>query len=154
MSINKPEKGSDPRIITISTKLLSMMNNLDKNKTRIFPITSKMARNNISKLRKTLARKLNNPRFHKIHLHTLRHYKATMEYHKTKDILHVQYILGHRNILNTMIYINIERAVFTQTDNTYTCKTAKTIEEATQLIENGFEYITEMDGLKIFRKRK
>ena len=36
----------------------------------------------------------------------------------------------------------------------YTCKTVTNIKEATQLIENGFEYITEMDGLKLFRKRK
>jgi hypothetical protein len=36
----------------------------------------------------------------------------------------------------------------------YTCKTAKTLEEATLLIEDGFEYVTEMDGVKLFRKRK
>jgi hypothetical protein len=28
------------------------------------------------------------------------------------------------------------------------------IEEATALIEAGFEYVTEMDGVKVFRKRK
>lgn len=36
----------------------------------------------------------------------------------------------------------------------YTCKTATNIKEATQLIENGFEYITEIDEIKLFRKRK
>ena len=36
----------------------------------------------------------------------------------------------------------------------YTCKTAKTVEEAIMLIEAGFQYITEMEGLKIFKKRK
>jgi hypothetical protein len=41
------------------------------------------------------------------------------------------------------------------TQNTeYIVKTATNIQEATQLIENGFEYITEMDGTKLFRKRK
>ncbi len=39
-------------------------------------------------------------------------------------------------------------------DKEYTVKTAKTAEEARKLIENGFEYVTEMDGLKLFRKRK
>ncbi len=36
----------------------------------------------------------------------------------------------------------------------YHCKTATNIEEATQLIENGFEYVTEIDGTKLFKKRK
>jgi len=37
----------------------------------------------------------------------------------------------------------------------WTCKVAKTTEEATPLIENGFEYVaTTTDGLMLFRKRK
>jgi len=39
-------------------------------------------------------------------------------------------------------------------DDNYTCKVANNIEQATDFIENGFEYVTEMDGLKLFRKRK
>jgi hypothetical protein len=39
-------------------------------------------------------------------------------------------------------------------DKEYTVKTAKTLEEARKLVENGFEYVTEMDGLKPFKKRK
>jgi hypothetical protein len=31
---------------------------------------------------------------------------------------------------------------------------AKTFQEPTQLIEGGFEYVTEMEGYKLFRKRK
>jgi site-specific recombinase XerD len=30
-----------------------------------------------------------------------------MEYHKTKDILHVTQMLGHRNIKNTLIYTQL-----------------------------------------------
>ena len=36
----------------------------------------------------------------------------------------------------------------------YVCKVAKTLDEATALIEAGFEYITEMDGVKLFKIRK
>jgi len=39
-------------------------------------------------------------------------------------------------------------------DKEYTIKTAKTSEEVRKLIENGFEYVTEIDGTKLFRKRK
>jgi hypothetical protein len=39
-------------------------------------------------------------------------------------------------------------------DDEWTCKTASTVEEVTQLVEAGFQYVTDMDGLKIFKKRK
>ena len=91
----------------------------------------------------------------RITFHTLRHFGATMEYHKTKDIIHVKTVLGHRNIESTMIYINIESAIFLSTSNKWTCKATTNNNEATQLIENGFEYVmTTPDGLMLFRKRK
>jgi len=31
---------------------------------------------------------------------------------------------------------------------------AKTVEDERKLVEAGFEYVTTMDGVKIFRKRK
>ncbi|MGD0977760.1 MAG: methyltransferase domain-containing protein [Candidatus Bathyarchaeia archaeon] len=43
----------------------------------------------------------------KIHFYTLRHWKATMEYHRTKDILYVMKLLGHKNIANTLIYTQL-----------------------------------------------
>ena len=39
-------------------------------------------------------------------------------------------------------------------EDEYTCKTAKTAKEAQDLIENGFEYVTEIDAAKLFKKRK
>ena len=36
----------------------------------------------------------------------------------------------------------------------YICKAAKNIEEAAVLIENGFEYVTDFQDTKLFRKRK
>jgi hypothetical protein len=76
-----------------------------------------------------------------------------MEYHKTHDLVHVQRLLGHKSILNTMIYVNLEQAIFEVSDD-YVVKTASTIDEASKLLEVGFEYVTEMDGKKLFRKRK
>ena len=73
-----------------------------------------------------------------------------MEYQRTKDILHVKALLGHVNIQNTLVYTHLVH--FENYD--YVCKTAKTVEEATALIENGFEYVTEMDGVKLFKKPK
>jgi integrase len=48
--------------------------------------------------RRNLALKLQNPKISQITFHTFRHWKATMEYHRTKDILYVMKLLGHKNI--------------------------------------------------------
>jgi len=100
--------------------------------------------------RKKAAIKLANPRLLQITFHTLRHWKATTEYHKTKDILHVMRLLGHKNIKNTLIYTQL---VTFQNDD-YVCKAAANVKEATDLIEAGFEYVCEMSTVKLFRKRK
>jgi len=36
----------------------------------------------------------------------------------------------------------------------FVCKIARTVEEASCLIEAGFDYVTELDAIKLFRKRK
>ena len=118
---------------------------------RLFNITPRVYGKMYGKRRKALAGKLHDPTINNIRLYDFRHYFATMLYHKTKDILYVKQQLGHRNIENTLIYTQLLN--FNEEDE-YTCKTATNIKEATELIENGFEYITEMDGLKLFRKRK
>jgi hypothetical protein len=73
-----------------------------------------------------------------------------MEYHKTKDILHIMIMLGHKSLRYVLIYTQLVDVK----DDGYTCRTARTIQEATKLIEGGFEYVTEMEGVKLFRKRK
>jgi len=39
-------------------------------------------------------------------------------------------------------------------EDEYVCKAAENVEEAKQLIEDGFEYVCDMDAVKLFRKRK
>jgi len=73
-----------------------------------------------------------------------------VEYHKTKDILYVMKLLGHKNINNTLVYTQL--VDFSEKE--YVTKVAWTLEEACKLIEAGFEYVCEMEGAKIFRKRK
>jgi len=54
-----------------------------------------------------------------------------------------------------MIYINIESALFLSTSDEWTCKATTNDNEATQLIESGFEHhLTTPNGLMLFRKRK
>jgi hypothetical protein len=73
-----------------------------------------------------------------------------MEYHRTKDILHVMQLLGHKNMNNTLIFtelINFE-------SDEFHVRVAKNLEEDKELVEAGFDYVTERDGAKIYRKRK
>jgi hypothetical protein len=77
-----------------------------------------------------------------------------MEYHKTRDIYHVKQLLGHKNIRNTEIYINIEQALFTDQNDEFHVKVAEKPEEIKALLEVGFEYVCGKDGLMFFRKRK
>jgi integrase len=149
-----PEKHSNPRILPLSHKLVNMLNSLPRKNQFVFPKNYNTLRESYRYLKNKTANKLQNPRLKKITFHTFRHWKGTMEYHKTKDIIHVKKILGHKEIKSTMTYINLESAIFLTTTDEYTSKVAKNIEEAQKLIESGFEYITEMDGLKLFRKRK
>ncbi|MCJ7699407.1 site-specific integrase, partial [Candidatus Bathyarchaeota archaeon] len=124
-----PTKGSNPRILPISTKLIDMINQMPQNRETIFGTHTDQLRTNFSAQRQTTAKKLQNQRILRITFHTFRHWKATMEYHKTRDILHVQQVLGHRDLRNTLIYINLEKALFQNADDEFHVKVAQNLDE-------------------------
>ena len=64
--------------------------------------------------------------------------------------MHVMKILGHRSINNTLIYTHL----IDFRDDEYVSKVGTTSRETCQLIEAGFEYVTELNEAKFFRKRK
>jgi integrase len=72
-----------------------------------------------------------------------------MEYHKSKNILYIQERLGHRNIASTLVYTHL---VNFESDEYHTA-TYRSLKEDEELPKAGFEYITERDGVKIYRKR-
>lgn len=110
-------------------------------------------RDNYAEQRERIAQKVENPRLRKIMFKIMRTWKATMEYHRTKDVLYVKQLLGHKRIENTLIYIQLEEALFAdQVD--FISKIAKTEKEACECIEAGFEFVCDFDGHKLFRKRK
>jgi integrase len=101
--------------------------------------------------RKHAAQKLGNARILQIHFHTFRHWKATMEYHRTKDILHVMRLLGHKSIANTLIYTQL---VEFEDDDKYCTAVANNVKDARKLLETGFEYVCSHKDEMLFRKRK
>jgi integrase len=102
------------------------------------------------KYRDRLAKKFNDPAFKQIRLYDLRHYFGTMLYHKTKDILYTMEKMGLTKLETALVYVRL----IAFGEDEYTSAVAKNLKEAQKLIEAGFEYVTEMDGAKIFRKRK
>ena len=155
ITLNKPEKGGNPRIFKVSPKLINMLNALPRKSMKIFgDSTASNKRSNFLKTRKGIARKLQNPRLIRITFHTLRHWKATMLYHQTKDILYVKEFRGHKKIEDTLLYVQLSETIFKETTDEFTVRVARSLDEACSLLEIGFEYVTDMDDVKLFRKRK
>jgi integrase len=147
-------KGGRPRVLKLKTATLAMLKEyIAKNnfgfKDKMFP-TTKVASHVFMRIRNRLAKRLCEPELKKYRLYDLRHYFATMLYHRTKDILLVKEQLGHRRLETTLIYTHLVDFK----DDEYTVRAAKTVQEACKLLESGFEYVTEMDNVKLFRKRK
>ncbi len=146
-----PTKNHNARTLPISNHLLARLLQLPRTNERVFASKDIDSwSRSYSQMRKRLSVKVDNPRLMMIAFRTFRHWKATMEYQRTKDILHVKWMLGHKRIENTLIYTHL--IPFAKDE--YVCKVAHNLEEAQALIESGFEYVTEMDGVKLFRKRK
>jgi integrase len=103
--------------------------------------------------RKRAYKKFRDPELLKIRLYDLRHWYATTTYLKTRDIFFVKYLLGHRNIQSTLIYMHIAKGLTNYAED-YTVKVASTLDKYTSLLEQGFEYISDYEDKKILRKRK
>lgn len=151
ISINAPEKNSRSRTLKVTEKTIAMIKALsNKYDPYIFNPNNESTKATFMHLRNRLAETQQNPRFKQIHLHTFRHYFACNLYRKTRNLKTVQDDLGHKSITNTEIYT---RLVVFQEEN-YVSATAKTVEEACKLVEDGFSFVCDMDGIKIFRKPK
>jgi integrase len=105
--------------------------------------------------RRRLAKKLCESSILKVHFHSFRQWKATTEYHNTKDLIRVQELLGHKNIKITRQYICIEKQVYKKAEgDKFHTKVVTTKEEIVQVVDAGFDHIMTKDGLAYFRKRK
>jgi len=148
-------KNGSARTLKISSNLnVTLQNHINRNK---LDLNDKLFRGDAEaygkfyrQMRNSLAKKLNNQTLKTITLYDFRHYYATRLYAKTRDILFVQQQMGHRQLRTTLIYVQL----LNLNDDEWTCKTASNVKQATELIENGFQYVTEIDGTKLFKKRK
>jgi len=121
-------------------------------KDRLFPQT-KTIMNGWRVCRRKAYNKFKDLELLKIRLYDLRHWFGTTSYIKCRDIFHVQYLMGHRNIGSTLHYLHIAKGLVNYSDD-FTVRVASTIEEFTNLLESGFEFVSDYQNLKICRKRK
>ena len=110
--INYPVKGHKPRILNAPSELFNRLDTMPKQTEKIFNVKISTSLKNFENQRATAARKFSNPRLKNITFTTFRHWKATMDYHNTKDILWVMRMLGHNSLKTTLIYIDLETALF------------------------------------------
>jgi integrase len=148
-------KNGAPKILKISNSLKdTLLEHIDTHKlnpdNKLFKGNAEDYGKHYRAMRNALANKLHDPTIKRIRLYDLRHYFATNLYAKTRDILLVKQQMGHKKIETTLIYTQL----LNLNDDEWTCKAATNTEQATQLIEAGFEYVTEIDGNKLFKKRK
>ena len=128
---------------------MSMLGNLPKQNEKVFgKMNRSTAKNCLRHTRIRVGAKVSNPRIAKIHFHLIRHWFGTIEYHKRPDMDHVRRLLGHKSILNTQLYVNMEKVFFESTEE-YTVKIASNVEEACKLLEVGFEFVSEFDEKKL-----
>jgi integrase/predicted RNA-binding Zn-ribbon protein involved in translation (DUF1610 family) len=156
ITLNHPEKHSNSRMWKVTPQLIAQLNALPKTSVKVFG-ESRMdtLKTAFLRLRKKQAKKMQNPRLLSIGFHTLRHWKATTLYHRTKDPLYVRDFLGHKSMKNTEKYVNIERKMFADYGNDeWTVKVTSKQEEATIYLEQGFEWVGVKDNLIFLRKRK
>jgi len=155
----RPEKGSNPRILKISDKLFYLICSLQKNaipnpKERVFAWKRKIyVGRAFRKMRARVTHNTGNQRLLKIHFHTLRYWKGTKVYIATKSLAHVMVVLGHKSWSSAQLYVDLLEATSAGPEE-YVSAVAKTLEEALKLTDAGFEYVTDWENVKIYRKRK
>jgi integrase len=150
-------KHGTPRTLKLTQRTLTMLKtwllkeNIGNNKKIFGKWTTENYGKNFRYYRNKTAKKLGEPTIQTVKLYHLRHYYATMLLKKTNNLLIVKMKLGHHNINHTLKYAQV---LDIEGEENYSSEIAETIEQARKLIESGFEYVTEMDGQKLFRKHK
>jgi integrase len=135
IKINHPVKGHSPRTLQVSSRLLSMLSCLPRDKTRVFSANYDSISTSYTRMRKKLAEQLKNPRLLSIELRTFRHWGGTMIAYSTNgNVLIVKKMLGHKNINSSMKYIGMIQFK----DDQFETTTATTVEEILKLGQAGW----------------
>jgi integrase len=149
-------KGGNPRTIPMSANLTQKIQEhiiiykLNPEDRLFGRTTAAQYGNKYRERRNTLAKKLNDPSIHTIRLYDFRHYFCTKKLYDLNNPYTVMVLMGHKKLQTTQRYMHL----LNYGDEEYTAAGATTADEAKKLIEAGFQYITTIEGIQLFRKRK
>jgi integrase len=154
----KASKNGNARTLSISKNLMDLLFSLPKpenQKTVFTPKPFNTRSSSFHNRMKRLAKLHNNQRFTKIHFHTFRHCKALREYHKTRDLIHVMVILGHRKIETTYKYLRLYHQIYKpQQPDQFITKIASTKKERIELLSDGWILVEKDRDDWYFKKPK
>jgi integrase len=141
-------KGHASRVIKLKPNAIAMLKTYF-NKAYAFPKAGQMTKAWI-KYKKKTSQKFAMPELLQIRLYDLRRFRACMTYHQTKDVFYTKEKMGWKKLETALFYLQtIDFA-----NEEFTSAVAKNIQECQKLIEAGFEYVTDFEAAKLFRKRK
>jgi len=149
-------KGGNPRTVPLSASLTAKLEeriltkNLNPNDNLFGYMTSEQYGCAYRKVRDRLAKKLNDLTIKKIRLYDYRHYFCTKKLYDINNPYTVMVLMGHKKLQTTQRYMHL----LNYGEEEYTVSGATTSAEATKLIETGFQYVTTIEGIQLFRKRK
>jgi integrase len=101
-------------------------------------------------MRNQLAEKLKDPTIKTIRLYDLRHYFCTKKLNDIGNPYTVMVLMGHTKLETTQRYMHL----LNLNDGEWTSAEATTFKVATKLVEAGFQYVTTIEGIQLFKKRK
>jgi hypothetical protein len=111
---------------------------------------SRRLRQTLSNHAKQLAEDLKDPSIHTIRLYDFRHYFCTKKLNDIGNPYTVMVLMEHKKLETTQKYMHL----LNLNDDEWTCTGATTAQEAIKLIEAGFQYVTMIEGVQLFKKRK
>lgn len=146
-----PIKNRNPRTLPLSQRLMHMVQLLPRESQYIFRKgTLDSFREGFRKHRVKLAEELGEPEILKCSFKTFRTFYVTSCSYRFSDPFEVQYRAGHTQMSTTQLYIRREHSM----NREFVSRVTRTIEEAQEAIEQGFQYITDVEDVKLWQKPK
>jgi len=149
-------KRGNPRTIPISQQLCTRLQeriirkNLKPNDLLFGTLDAEHYASCYRTVRNRLAKELNDPSIATIRLYDFRHYFCTKKLNDINNPYTVMILMGHKKLTTTQRYMHL---INTENDE-WECSGATTKEQAIKLIEAGFQYVTTIEGVQLFKKRK
>ena len=142
IAINHPEKGSNPRVNRVSKECIELLNSMRRRKDSnyVFAPNPNAYGQSFYCQRRRIADINGKQLFLKIHFHTFRHVRGTLDTRNGVPLMEVKERLGHRYLANTEKYIHWKNEYYHTEDDKFYSTSASTDEEADKLIENGWKW--------------